>query len=237
MTETAKKKKSPAGKSPRRTAVAAGRKQLAQASPPTTSSTPPNNPPLPLRTRAEPQLDQPPRYSLLFPPQHIGLPQPSHQSLRTPPHTSPPSLNVPLSLPTTGNAFHPVSSDITLRRPDLNSERPTNEGFVQFQPPSPEAIAQEALCDLISTKFDAVITSIDGEQFDGNEQELVIEDSQQSGIRGGWGIGTRQVSRGANRAISTAIVGTNYFAKVNLYANSKLPPNLPALQLYGSQVL
>ena len=231
MTEAGKKTKNPARKNPRRTAVVAGRKQLAKASPPTTSSTPPNNPPLPLRTRAEPQLDQPPRYSLLFPPEQIGLPQPSHQSLRTPPHTSPLSSNIPLSQPTTGNGFHAVSSNGNLHRPAINSERPTNEGFVQFQPPSPEAIAHEALCDLISTKFDAVITSIDGEQFDGNEQELVIEDDQQSGIRGGWGIGTRQVSRGANRAISTAVVGTNYFAKVNLYANSKLPPNLPALQL------
>ena len=233
MTETAKKK-NPVGKSPRRPAVVArgaGRKQLAKASLPTTSSTPPNNPPLPLRTRSEPQLDQPPRYSLLFPPEQTGLPQPSYQSLRTTSHTSPPSLNIPLSQPTIGNGFQPVSSDGSLRRPAINSERPINESSVQFQPPSPEAIAHEALCDLISTKFDAVITSIDGEQFGGNEQELVIEDEQQSGIRGGWGLGTRQVSRGANRAISTAVVGTNYFAKVNLYANSKLPPNLPALQL------
>ena len=87
------------------------------------------------------------------------------------------------------------------------------------------------LRDLISTKFDSVITSIDGEQFGGDEEELEISDDIQSGIRGGWGIGNRQVSRGANRAISTAVVGTNYFAKANLYANSRLPPNLPALQL------
>ena len=230
MTETVKKTKNSARKTPRRTPVVAAGRKHAKASPPTTSSTSPPNPPLPLRTRAEPQLDQPPRYSLLFPPEQIGLPQPSHQSLRTP-HTSPLSSNIPLSQPTTGNGFHAVSSNGNLRRPALNSERSTNEGLVQFQPPSPEAIAHEALCDLISTKFDAVITSIDGEQFDGNEQELVIEDDQQSGIRGGWGLGTRQVSRGANRAISTAVVGTNYFTKVNLYANSKLPPNLPALQL------
>ena len=96
---------------------------------------------------------------------------------------------------------------------------------------SPETIAQEALRDLISTKFDSVITSIDGEQFGGDEQELAIQDDLHSGIRGGWGYGSRQVSRGANRAISTAVVGTNYFAKADLYANSRLPPNLPPLQL------
>ncbi len=61
----------------------------------------------------------------------------------------------------------------------------------------------------------------------------VIHEGQQSGIRGGWGgLRTRDnVSRGANRAISSAIISTNYFAKVNLYANSKLPPNLPPLKL------
>ena len=230
MTETVKGKNSER-KTPRRTAVVAGRKQLAKASPPTTSSTPPNNPPLPLRTRSEPQVDQPPRYSLLFPPEQIGSPQSSHQSIHIPSHTSSPSLNIPLSQPKTGNSFHPVSSNGILRRPASNSEGPVDDSFFPLQQPSPEAIAHQALCDLISTKFDAVITSIDGEQFGGNEEELVIEDDQQSGIRGGWGFGTRQVSRSANRAISTAVVGTNYFAKANLYANSRLPPNLPALQL------
>lgn len=113
----------------------------------------------------------------------------------------------------------------------VHSESPLDDILFEQQRPSPEAIAHEALCDLISTKFDSVITSIDGEQFGGNEQELFIQDDVQSGLRGGWGLGNRQVSRGANRAITTAVVGTNYFAKVNLYANSKLPPNLPPLQL------
>lgn len=92
-------------------------------------------------------------------------------------------------------------------------------------------MADEALCNLISTKFDAVITSIDGETFAGYEQELEIHQDAPSGIRGGWGVTSRQVSRGANRAISTAVVSTNYFAKVDLYANSRLPPHLPPLKL------
>ena len=50
-------------------------------------------------------------------------------------------------------------------------------------------------------------------------------------LRGGWGSTTREVSRGANRAISSAVKRTNYFAKANLYANSQLPPNLPPLNL------
>ena len=226
MNETAKRKNPTVRKSKR-----AGRKQLAKISPPTASSIPSSNPPLPLRTRSEPQFDQPPRYSVLFPPEQTSLPQRPRHSLHAPPHTA---SQTPSSLPpqpATSNVLHTASSNAVLARPVITAERPVNNIIVEPQRTSPEALAHDVLCDLISTKFDAVITSIDGEQFGGDEQELEIPDDVQSGIRGGWGIGSRQVSRGANRAISTAVVGTNYFAKANLYANSRLPPNLPPLQL------
>lgn len=100
-----------------------------------------------------------------------------------------------------------------------------------------DSLADEALCNLISEKFDTVITSIDGEAFAGHEQELEIYQDSPSGIRGGWGVTSREVSRGANRAISTAVVSTNYFAKVDLYANSRLSPHLPPLKLYVAPVL
>lgn len=208
----------------------AKRKQVAKTSPPTTSPTLPVNPPLPLRTRPESQLDQPPRYSILFPPDHINLAHRPIQTLHPPSHATAQSSSS-LPPPATDEGFPAVSSVSTLARPVVHSEQPLDDILFEQQRPSPEAIAHEALCDLISTKFDSVITSIDGEQFGGDEQELFIEDDVQSGLRGGWGLGSRQVSRGANRAITTAVVGTNYFAKVNLYANSKLPPNLPPLQL------
>ncbi|MCJ1464245.1 hypothetical protein MMC07_002858 [Pseudocyphellaria aurata] len=88
------------------------------------------------------------------------------------------------------------------------------------------------LCDLITSKFDAVLTSIDGETFNGDERELVIHEDPQPLIRGGWGSASREVSRGANRAISSAVISTNYFSKAYFYANSRLPPNLPPLNLY-----
>ena len=229
MTETARMKNLGVRK-PKRTM----RKQLAKTSPrslPMASSTPPSSPPLPLRTRPEPQLDQPPRYSLLFPPEQISLPQRPRQPLPSPSHTFPPTSSSPLPPPATSSGFQTASSHAGLAGSVISSECPVNNTFVEQQRPSPEAIAYEALRHLISTKFDSVITSIDGEQFAGEEQELVIQDDEQSGIRGGWGSGSRQVSRGANRAISTAVVGTNHFAKANLYANSRLPPNLPPLQL------
>lgn len=223
MTETANRKNPVAKRSKQ-----AGRKQLA---PPTTSSTPSNNPPLPLRTRSEPRLDQPPRYSVLFPPEQISLPQRPRQCLHAPSHTAPQTPSSLAPQPATSNAFQTAPSNAVLARPVINAERPVHSTISEPQQTSPEAVAHEVLRDLISTKFDLVITSIDGEQFGGDEQELEIPDDIQSGVRGGWGVGSRQVSRGANRAISTAVVGTNYFAKANLYANARLPPNLPALQL------
>jgi hypothetical protein len=47
-------------------------------------------------------------------------------------------------------------------------------------------------------------------------------------LRGGWGSATRDAL--ATTAMSS-VRTTNYFAKVNLYANSKLPMNLPPLKL------
>ena len=224
MTEAARKKKPVSvARKPKRTV----RKQVAKTPPPTTStsssSAPPiNPPPLPLRTRSDPQLDQPPRYSLLFPLEQISLPQRSYEPL----HSLTPQSG-PLPPPPASNSSQSASSYSVLARPVIDSEHPVDDIFFEQQRPSPEAIAHEALRDLISTKFDSVITSIDGEQFVGDEQELLLQDDMQSGIRGGWGFGSRQ----ANRAITTAVVGTNYFAKANLYANSRLPPNLPPLQL------
>jgi hypothetical protein len=97
-----------------------------------------------------------------------------------------------------------------------------------------------SLCDLISSKFDAVITLIDGERFSGDERELAVlappqpmwqQQQQETGYT------EREVVRGkskgmVNNSVSTALTSTNYFAKVNLYANSRLPTNLPPMKLY-----
>lgn len=59
-------------------------------------------------------------------------------------------------------------------------------------------------------------------------------------LRGGWGFSNRGMSRAANNVASNAITShrsTNYFAKVNLYANSRLPPNVLPLKLLVWPVL
>ncbi|RDL38200.1 Uncharacterized protein BP5553_05633 [Venustampulla echinocandica] len=99
-----------------------------------------------------------------------------------------------------------------------------------------------ALCELISSKFDTVITRIDGGNFSGDERELAVgpplpmrpqelpqelpQDTNRSAVKSGKSKGM------VNNSVSSAIAGTNYFAKVSLYANSRLPPNLPPLKVY-----
>ena len=115
-----------------------------------------------------------------------------------------------------------------------------NDGIPAWQHQGTQYLCQgAALYDLISSKFDTVVTLIDGERFSGDERELVVfqppapmfrEPQQQSGYT------NQELMQGkskgiVNNSISSALVSTNYFAKVNLYANSKLPPNLPPMKL------
>ncbi|KUJ19174.1 alpha/beta-hydrolase [Mollisia scopiformis] len=95
------------------------------------------------------------------------------------------------------------------------------------------------LCELIASKFDNVITLIDGGRFSGDERELVVYPPPQPMLQQEQeaGYAERGVSKGkskgmVNNSVSSALTSTNYFAKVNLYANSRLPPNLPPLKLY-----
>ncbi|KAI9883900.1 MAG: hypothetical protein M1823_004314 [Watsoniomyces obsoletus] len=90
------------------------------------------------------------------------------------------------------------------------------------------------LCRLIASKLDSVLSLIDCDQFNGEEHELVVSQPALE-IRGGGSRGvTKEVSRRADHAISSAITSTNYFCKANLYANSRLPPYLPPLKFYLS---
>ena len=96
-----------------------------------------------------------------------------------------------------------------------------------------------ALCDMISSKLDAVITSIDGERFSGDERELAVftpsqpmwqQEQQESGYTE-RGLGKGKSKGMVNNSVSSALTSTNYFAKVNLYANSRLPLDLPPMKL------
>jgi hypothetical protein len=91
-----------------------------------------------------------------------------------------------------------------------------------------------ALCDVISSKFDAVITSIDDDKFSGKEEDLkVYESTQQMPSSSGHPSGRRRGT--AEDQVYEALggdKGSNHFAKVWLYSNSRLPPHLPPFKVY-----
>lgn len=91
--------------------------------------------------------------------------------------------------------------------------------------------------DIIASKLDAVVTLIDGERFSGDERELTVHEPpasppiERSIIPSGKGKSHEKTNGGAGCPLTTAITSTNYFAKVNLYQNSKLPWDLPPMKL------
>jgi len=95
------------------------------------------------------------------------------------------------------------------------------------------------LCEMISSKLNSVITLIDEERFSGDEKELAVFTSpqpmwQQEQQESGYaerGIGKGKSKGMVNNSVSSALTSTNYFAKVNLYANSRLPFDLPPMKL------
>lgn len=95
-----------------------------------------------------------------------------------------------------------------------------------------------ALCDIISSKFDSVMTSIDNERFSGKEQDLLIygDQMQQSPNSSPNSSPPPEASRGrAPNDVYPALggdKGSNHFSKVWLYSNSRLPPHLPPFKVY-----
>lgn len=93
-----------------------------------------------------------------------------------------------------------------------------------------------ALCDVLTSKFNDIITLIDGENWSGDERELMVQEQPPPMFQQERPATTRELPRSGkskgmvNNPISSAI-STNYFAKVNLYANSRLPPNLRPMKL------
>ncbi|KAK2026431.1 hypothetical protein LX32DRAFT_641905 [Colletotrichum zoysiae] len=107
-----------------------------------------------------------------------------------------------------------------------------------FHPHAVQLINSTAACaDQIAGRFNDVVTLIDRERLVGNENALFSYHHQDDG---GARKATREKesssssfssSRGQSAAVAPSVVSGNYFAKVELYANSRLPMNLPPLRL------
>jgi hypothetical protein len=114
-----------------------------------------------------------------------------------------------------------------------------NNGLPVWNFEGPES---DALYKLISSKLDAVVTLIDGEKFSGDEKDLWVSQppatqNQERQVVAARKDTVKERPKGklkdeTSGPIATAIVNTNYFAKVGLYANSKLPADLPPVKLY-----
>lgn len=106
-----------------------------------------------------------------------------------------------------------------------------------------------AVIDQICERFNDVMTLIDREKYLGNESKLFIcqKDSTSSttdvSTAGQTGSSKKKKDKSAKKdhsqargqntmAAASGGVSGNYFAKVELYANSRLPMNLPPLKLY-----
>ncbi|KDN67395.1 putative vegetative cell wall protein gp1 [Colletotrichum sublineola] len=127
-----------------------------------------------------------------------------------------------------------------------------------FHPHATQLINSTAACvDQIAGCFNDVMTLIDRDRLVGNEKALFSYQQDGSappgegkrgadGGGGGRGAKSGKGASGAKKrtkekdssskvqstAVATSVVSGNYFAKVELYANSRLPMNLPPLKLY-----
>lgn len=106
-----------------------------------------------------------------------------------------------------------------------------------------------ALYDQLSTTFNDVMTSIDREAYSGDEKDLFVWQPEPgprpsqpshgaSTDRGGFTKRPKKSnsrdssSKGNTTTAATSLITANCFAKVELYANSRLPMDLPPLKLY-----
>ncbi|KAI0017012.1 Alpha/Beta hydrolase protein [Xylariomycetidae sp. FL0641] len=110
-----------------------------------------------------------------------------------------------------------------------------------------------AMYEQIWNRFDDVMTSIDRGRMVGTENELFMYQdavpasppadanrrmsAPETARRGSAPKcqvkkGKKDVPKGQTTAVATSLISGGYFAKVDLYANSKLPMNLPPLKLY-----
>ncbi|KAF2678181.1 alpha/beta-hydrolase, partial [Lentithecium fluviatile CBS 122367] len=104
-------------------------------------------------------------------------------------------------------------------------ERPTE----RISQKSVQALSQgAAFCDRISSKLDAVLTSIDDGMFSGQEQDLLVPEDQASPpLQPEY-----SQQRSVNAVYPSNAKSSNVFSKVWLYSNSRLPPHLPPFKVY-----
>jgi hypothetical protein len=108
-----------------------------------------------------------------------------------------------------------------------------DEGLSAWQGCTQIAQSTNALYD----RFNDIMTLIDHEKLCGNENKLfncAPEKAQHVDKKGEKGVDKKKHKDKQSSNVAASVVSGNYFSKVELYANSKLPMNLHALALYVS---
>lgn len=100
----------------------------------------------------------------------------------------------------------------------------------------------------LGDRFNDVMTQIDRDRYAGNERDLFTYGPDSASDTSSTEVTTRgqlgkprknqpphkgnATSKGQTAAVAASVLSGNYFAKVELYANSRLPMDLPPLKLY-----
>lgn len=100
-----------------------------------------------------------------------------------------------------------------------------------------------ALYDQISSRFNDVMTLIDYDKFVGNEKDLFSYQTPAASSASNVSVPRpadqgqpkkshrKDAPKGQTTAVASSLISGSYFAKVELYANSRLPMNLPPVRL------
>ncbi|KAM7186537.1 mono and diacylglycerol lipase [Naviculisporaceae sp. PSN 640] len=178
----------------------------------------------------------------------------NHYYLASPPPPPPPAPPVSHHRPRTS---HGLPSKLSLGsmldlagslRSGTNVARTSNDALPSWNGYKSQLLNQgAALCDQISDRFNDVMTMIDGDRYTGDERELYSWQPNQSSMRSPsmgnltGDRGTQRTSRrdhrrdqpkGQTTAVAGAVMSGSCFSKVESYANSRLPMDLPPLKLY-----
>ncbi|KAI0871006.1 alpha/beta-hydrolase [Hypoxylon argillaceum] len=171
-----------------------------------------------------------------------------HYYLNSPPNHPPPPhhLNYSNLYPSSGGGY--TSSRLKLGSTSSLVQLPAevinqivDDGLPRWHAYGTQLINQgAALCDQISSKFDDVMTQIDRGKLTGNEDELFMyQQPSQISVsqsvdhhsvvpKGGQGKKkSKDAPKGQTTAVAASFITGGYFAKVDLYANSRLPFDLP----------
>lgn len=125
---------------------------------------------------------------------------------------------------------------------------PLDDGTLPWNGRAQQGAAEST--DHMYQRFNNVMTLIDQDRYAGNEKDLFVCHSDSSSTSSSTAVTTTtrgqpskpkktQLSKahhdspkGQATAVAASMVSGSYFAKVELYTNSRLPMNLPPLKLY-----